>query len=236
MAGRIAATLALLVYAARMHWLGSAGLARLGDGRVWAITALAIAYLAPGYLFAMFGMRGMGLLADVPPNALLQVAGVQATVGIAEETLFRGVLLAILVEAWGRTRTGALRAVVATAAVFAVLHSTAAFAGVEIGYVLANLVAAFVSGAFYAALVLRFRTIWPVVVIHAVTNAVVLAIPVAASPTAPLWVALVEGPWLAFGVWLLLDARSFPPLSDAVQELQHPPGQQGGGIGVIGRE
>lgn len=209
-AGRIVATVALVAFLAWMGWLRATGVGRLGRPAGWVVAVVAVLYLVPAGLMAMFGPRGIGWFFEVPPGELAGGLGMQATVGIAEEALFRGLLLLILVQAWGRTRPGALRAALLTALVFGLLHGTAALAGVDVDYVLANLVGAAASGFWWAAITLAYGSIWPAVLIHAATNAAVLAIPYAADALGPLRAVVVETPWILLGLWLLLDERRFP--------------------------
>ena len=124
-------------------------------------------------------------------------------------------LLFVLVRVWGADRTGVLRGVLVTSVLFGLLHALPALAGEDIGYVAANLMGTIVSAVWWAALVLAYRTIWPGVVIHALTNSVALAV-AAVLPGAslgsvgPLRIVLVEMPLLIFGLWLLMDERRFP--------------------------
>jgi len=213
-AGRVVSTVLLLGFLHRLGWLRLSGIGSFGSRRVWLIAGVAVVYLVPAYVWGLFGMSGLESLSS-SGDAVLRELPVGVSVGIAEEVLFRGVLVFVLVRAWGTDRTGVLRAVLVTSVLFGLLHATPALAGEDVGYVAANLMGTIVSAAWWAALVLAYRTIWPGVVIHALTNSVALAVG-AVVPGAslgsvgPLRVLLVEMPLLIFGSWLLMDERRFP--------------------------
>ena len=212
--GRVVSTLLLLGFLHRLGWLKPSGVGSIGSRRVWLIAGVAVVYLVPAYVWGLFGMAGLESL-PAAGDAVLRELPTGVSVGIAEEVLFRGVLLFVLVRAWGTDRTGVLGAALVTSVLFGLLHATPALAGEEIGYVAANLVGTIVSAVWWAALVLTYRSVWPGVVIHAVTNSVALAIgevvPQASLGAVGLVrIVLVEMPLLIFGLWLLMDVRRFP--------------------------
>jgi len=167
----------------------------------------------PAYVWGLFGVQGLESL-RVSWDAFLGELPVGISVGIAEEFLFRGILLFVLVRAWGRNRTGALRAVLVTSVVFGLIHATPALVGEDLGYVTANLLGTIISAVWWAALVLTYRTVWPGVVIHTLTNSATLAVADIAQQSSlgaagSLRADLLELPWLIFGLWLLIDERRF---------------------------
>jgi len=100
----------------------------------------------PAYVWGLFGVQGLESL-RVSWDAFLGELPVGISVGIAEEFLFRGILLFVLVRAWGRNRTGALRAVLVTSVVFGLIHATPALVGEDLGYVTANLLGTIISAS-----------------------------------------------------------------------------------------
>lgn len=212
-AGRVVATVLLLAFAYRLGWLGRSGITRSGPRSVWLIAAVAVVYLVPAYAWGLFGPGGLESL-GAAGEAFLTELPTGVTVGIAEEFLFRGVLLFVFVRAWGTTRTGVLRAVLVTSVVFGLMHAVPAFLGEDLGNVAANLLGTIVSAVWWAALVVVYRTVWPGVVIHMLTNTVALSVAEIAPQSGigsmgPLRVVLLELPLLIFGLWLLLDDRRF---------------------------
>jgi membrane protease YdiL (CAAX protease family) len=212
-AGRVFATTLLALFLYRMGWLEQSGITRSGPRRVWLVVALAVVYLVPAYVWGLFGVPGLESL-RVAWDAFLGELPVGISVGIAEEFLFRGILLFVLVRAWGRNRTGALWAVLVTSVVFGLIHATPALVGEDLGYVTANLLGTIISAVWWAALVLTYRTVWPGVVIHTLTNSATLAVAEIAQQSSlgaagSLRADLLELPWLIFGLWLLMDERRF---------------------------
>lgn len=201
--GRLAGSCLVLVLLWRSGWLTSAGVARLGALKGWIIGLAAIAYFVPADVLALFGTDGLARLGPALADEFPQLWLIQASVGGAEELLFRGLLLAVLVTAWGSAGRGGLVAALGSALVFAAPHLIA-IAGADPATATVNAVAAGVSGFWYAAIVLAYGSIWPVALVHAATNLAVLSIPLSADAGGYVRLILVELPWLALGVWLLL--------------------------------
>jgi membrane protease YdiL (CAAX protease family) len=128
-------------------------------------------------------------------------------VAIVEETMFRGFLLFALARAWGDSRRGLLAAVTVPALIFGLTHAAQVLVGNPIDDTLMTTLNCFVSGLWWGALVLMGGSIWPAVLIHAVSNASVQI--VAASLTgfdpavADYAVATAaELPLVIAGLWL----------------------------------
>jgi membrane protease YdiL (CAAX protease family) len=97
-------------------------------------------------------------------------------VPITEELVFRGVLFAALLGAFGRlhpARTAVLLAVVVNGLAFGLAHVANA-ADLEVGFVLAQVTFASVLGMGCAALMARTGSLYPAILLHAVVNAVVV--------------------------------------------------------------
>lgn len=201
--GRLTGSCLVLVLLWRSGWLVSAGVARLGARNGWVIGLAALAYLVPADVLALFGTDGLAHLGPALADEFPRLWLIQASVGGAEELLFRGLLLAVLLTAWGRVGRGGLAAALGSALLFAVPHLIA-ITGADAATATLNAVAAGTSGFWYAAIVLSYGSIWPVAVVHAATNLAVLSIPLSADAGGYVRLVLVELPWLALGVWLLL--------------------------------
>lgn len=89
---------------------------------------------------------------------------VAAFAGFVEETFFRGLMLRPLL------RKGPWRAALITAILFGLLHSLNIVAGGNPGAVLAQMVFALAIGFSYAAILVYTGTIWPLVLIHFLTD------------------------------------------------------------------
>ncbi len=123
-----------------------------------------------------------------------RLAGAAATtglVGFSEEAMFRGVLLH---GAW-RTR-GLFRAMLLSAAGFALLHAVNVLGGSPPGAVAVQLAVTFLFGLTFAPLAVRLGSLWPLVVLHAAwdfglfAHEILGVAPPAAAALQPLLLAL----------------------------------------------
>jgi membrane protease YdiL (CAAX protease family) len=115
-----------------------------------------LSYVAPGFVERFFLTPSDAFVARTGVQlALLLVVGA-VFAPIAEEVFFRGILM----QRWGR-RWGTLTGVLASSAVFGLLHQ--------------EWIGRFVAGVFLAALYLRTRRLWVPIVVHALTNLLVMA-------------------------------------------------------------
>jgi membrane protease YdiL (CAAX protease family) len=217
--GTVSATACLLAVAWRLGWMGPAGIASVGGWRAWLAGLVALAYLVVAYWYAFFGDISFDPAFLTRSEAARSVVWRQILVGAVEEILFRGVLLYVLVRVWGRTARGILASAFATAALFGVLHLLQVLAGSSLELALAVVLECVVSGIWWAAIALRWRSIWPVAAIHAISNMAVLikalSIPGLALPVSGYVVAsLLELPLVILGVWVLVRLAPRPVIPD----------------------
>lgn len=201
---RLAGSFLVLALLWRAGWLREAGVATVGSRRAWLVGLVATAYLVPADVVAMFGVDGLRALPDALAAAFPEQWAIQASVGFAEELMFRGLLLVVLAAAWGRTGRGGLAVAIGVGVLFGVPHLIVLLGGIDPAIATLNAVAAIVSGTWFAALVLAYRTIWPLVVVHAATNLAVLALPMTTEPVGYVRLMLVDVPLLVFGAWLVI--------------------------------
>ena len=207
--GTLGATLLLLILAWRLGWLQSIGLTKTGNWQVWLFSALTLLYLFPASLYGFFGEAsfnfGVYRFSDAAQQAVLG----HLIVGFVEETLFRGLMLFALIRVWGHTRRGVLAAALVQAVIFGIPHLLQIAVGGSFAATLVVILISLISGIWYAALVLRWGSLWPVIVIHAVTNNIFLVkglstVMVQPEVMAYTRAALAEVPLLLIGVWLLM--------------------------------
>jgi len=194
-------------------WLDGSGVDSRGTAAAWLVTLLLIAYETIAFQFAFFGdlavtMSNPGLSLSVGLNAL--------ATGPLEEIPFRAVILYAFLRLWGDTKKGIVRSVLYSAAIFSLSHLIHLALGRPADMVAMKLVMTFLSGIYFAALVLRWRSIWTVVLFHGVLNAVlsVRAIEVGGfTETATMLGTVIpfQLPLVALGIYWI--ARS--PLRDA---------------------
>ena len=204
----LTATACLLLLGAYLGWLREAGITRLGSVQIWLLAIAILAYLYVAYRYAFFGKVAPDRRLLVWLPAAWRTITRQLIVGFVEETLFRGILLYALVRAWGGTRRRLLAAVAVPAALFGALHIMQLTTGNSLPSTLVVIVDCLFSGIWLGALVLRGGSIWPGVLIHAGSNAVVnvgaLAVPGFAPPTSAFVLATaLEVPLVLWGLWVL---------------------------------
>jgi membrane protease YdiL (CAAX protease family) len=211
MIGTLGATLVLLAIAGWLGWLPSIGIASLGSWRLWLITIPLLVYLLMAYIYGFFGDLsfdfGIFARSETARGILLR----DGIVGFVEETLFRGIILYALVSAWGRSKRGILLSVLVQAALFAVPHLLQAMAGSSWTQVLMVIINGFVSGIWWGVLVLLGGSLWPVMLLHALSNISVQVQSLSSAAIEPVIAAygratLLELPLALLAIWLLLRA------------------------------
>jgi membrane protease YdiL (CAAX protease family) len=205
--GTLFATLLLVLVTWRLGWLKPSGFTCLGGWQVWLLSLVIMVYTCIIYYLSFFGSL------EPDPGLVRTSAGQgiflrQVVVGFVEEALFRGLLLYALIRVWGATRRGVFASVVATAILFGSMHILQLASGNTLPSTLMVIVGATFSGIWMAAIVLRWGTIWPVVLIHAGGNMVVNIGALAFGHYAPQTIdfvqaALLEIPLVFWGLWLL---------------------------------
>lgn len=207
--GTLAATAAVLVVMWRWGWLRPSGVARLGGGQLWLATAGLALFAIVVYQLSFFGEVPVDASAAWASGDAQAILRHQAVVGTVEEILFRGFLLWALVRVWGRTTRGLLLAVSVPALIFGGIHILQVLVGNPLDDVLMTILNAFVGSLWTGALVLLGGSVWPAVVLHAVTNATVQIGAAGVAnfdpPSAAYAVATVaEVPFVVVGLLLLL--------------------------------
>jgi membrane protease YdiL (CAAX protease family) len=166
-------------------------------------------YLILAYWYGFFGDIsfdfGVFARSEAARRALLR----NGVVGFVEETLFRGIILYALVRGWGATRKGLFASVFVQAALFGVPHILQIGAGVSFGTVLVVVLNSFVSGIWWGVMVLHWGSLWPVIVLHSVSNIGVVvkglsSVYIEPNTVAYLRATVLEMPLLVLGIWLLL--------------------------------
>lgn len=162
----LAATLFLVFILWRFGWLKASGVASLGTWKGWGVALLLLIYYLFELIFSFFGEFGF----NVPAEAVsgLQLPNVFIN-GMFEEILFRGAVLYALVWVWGAKGKGGLKAAVVSAILFGLIHAVNAVYG-DASEVIGQMSIALLEGIWWAAIVLNWGSIWPVVFIHGITN------------------------------------------------------------------
>jgi membrane protease YdiL (CAAX protease family) len=203
--GKLVVTGFLLWFLRCFGWVRGAGVSRLGSWGAWAFTLVVAVYLYLVNLYAFFGELRLGVpLAEVFQSS----QWVMFPYALFEEVLFRGVILYALVRVWGDSRRGLVMSAMVSALLFGLLHLLNIFSG-DVGEVLMTTLASFFSGIWWAAMVLRWKSIWPVVVLHGFGNFVVnlkaeFTPWFQAEPSDFWFLILLKLPLVIWGLWTLL--------------------------------
>jgi membrane protease YdiL (CAAX protease family) len=218
--GSLAATGVLLLLVSRLGWLRPMGITTFGTWTTWALTLLLGAYLVLSGFYAFFGEVAFDARTLFDIQEARSILLRQAVVGFVEETVFRGIILYALVRVWGRTKPRLLAAVIVQAALFAVPHMLQALVGLSPLTALVNVASTFVSGLWLGLLVLSVGTLWPGIVLHAVSNAAILIQGLSSpwiEPSALGYIraTLFELLLVVIGLWIILKARGVPSASPA---------------------
>jgi membrane protease YdiL (CAAX protease family) len=89
-------------------------------------------------------------------------------IGLSEELLVRGVILGVLLLKWGNTKKGIYLSVIVSSVLFGSAHILNLIGNPSILVAtLSQVVYATFIGIFFAACVLRSKTIWPMIILHA---------------------------------------------------------------------
>jgi membrane protease YdiL (CAAX protease family) len=206
--GALAGTLFLVLLLWRLGGLKAAGVTSLGSWKGWLATLVLLAYYLLALSYAFFAEFRF----DIPPEALSGLKVPSVLLGaLFEEILFRSTILFVLLSAWGSSRKRILQAVALSTLLFGAIHAFNALAG-DPREALGQIAIALLEGVWWAALLLRWGSLWPVVLIHAATNWILQAQALRFEDyhgTASSYgLALLFGlPLAALGVWWLARAN-----------------------------
>jgi hypothetical protein len=109
----------------------------------------------------------------IPVTEIIFVTFNWILIGIAEEGLFRGVILGLFIDIFGKdTRKGVFLSIICTGILFGLNHFQNLLAGVALPFVLIQVLSAMASGLMFGAIAFRSEgSIWPMVMIHALIDA-----------------------------------------------------------------
>lgn len=170
---RLFLTAVLLLLAWRMGWLEGAGITRLGSWQAWLLAGAGLLYFTCAALYAFYGKIAFDFSSLLHLPAARTVVYKQLAAGVYEEILFRGVILYVLVSAWGHTRLGIIGSVVLTAVLFALPHIVGVFMGLSQQSALLLVLEGIIIAVWWGSLVQWGGSIWPAVLLHFFVNAMI---------------------------------------------------------------
>lgn len=133
--------------------------------------------------------------------------------GLVEETLYRAIVLIAMISAWGHTKNGIVKAVVLSSILFGMVHLLNIMVR-PWQVVLFQALAVSLPGVFYGAIVLTGKSLWPAILIHWLTNAVVniQAISIVGfQETTAMWIVFAIGlvPVMVYSAYLIRELPYF---------------------------
>jgi membrane protease YdiL (CAAX protease family) len=153
----------------RFGWLSTSGITRAGKLKIWPIVAVLLIYRVLTELYAFTGSISIAFADPLLASAHLTLG---LSTALLEETMVRGLVLIAMLLTWGSTKGGQLKAILFSSLLFGLIHLfNLLIRPFEV--VLMQALILTLPGIFYAALVLRYRSLWPAIVIHWLGNAAV---------------------------------------------------------------
>ncbi len=155
---------ATLIYLIRAGWGKASGVTRLTTTgkRWWWVAFLPLSF------FLLANLAGVDWSSiRVTPGPFLAWIGTNASIGFVEESLYRGLLLFILLKVWGRTRSGLMAACVVQALLFGSLHVLNLLGGAPLMPTVFNAVFATIVGMAFGAAYAYSGSLWTCIVLHA---------------------------------------------------------------------
>ena len=167
--GKFLIFLVMLFFLWRFGWLEASRISRFGRINVWLVIAPVMIYKVLSWLFSFTGDISIAF-----PDTGLALANLifPFQTSLVEEIMFRGFVLTAMMIAWGNTKQGQFKAVVLSSAFFGLMHMFNLLVR-PIGVVLSQALIATLPGILYAAIALRYKTLWPAIIIHWFTNAAI---------------------------------------------------------------
>lgn len=198
---------------ARFGWLAQAGFTPPSRWKaLWIGWPLVVFVLING---ALDLFTGDVIVDTAQPLLILLHALVALSTGWVEEVLCRGVVVTTLLHKWGQTRRGIYRAVLVSSLLFGVAHLVNFLQGRKtLLENVSQITYALFFGVIFAACLLRNRSIWPVIILHAAFDwaatlpeiAVGGGLPTTVSaitPSAALVSILITLPLFLYGLFVL---------------------------------
>ncbi len=167
---RLAAAGLVLFVIWRLGMMRDAGVLHPGAGWVWVLAVAVVLYRTFAHSYALFGDFGLAFT-WVPLSGVAALNGSAAA--LLEELVFRGAMFSVLLLSWRKLSGGPLMSALLTAALFGASHLIRLTMGQPAPVVGLLVLDSFLAGIFYAAIVFRGRSIWPVVALHLLINAYV---------------------------------------------------------------
>ncbi len=175
-------------------WVRISGLTRFGDHSIWVIVIVIFIYKVSLEIYAFTGEFSWMVTGQELSFATLIYF---FPASLVEETMYRALLLIAMLSAWGSTKKGVFKAVLLSSSLFGLTHLLNLITEPSLAVVFQAVIVT-LPGIMYAALLVKGKSLWPVIIIHWLSNAAV-NIKIAQNPDFQETFSM----WLIFGVVLL---------------------------------
>ena len=200
----------------RFEWLDVVGI-RKPQSVAWLFIVPPLLYVITAVFYVSSGTFDLNF-SDPLRSSLITIR--MLSTGLFEETAFRGVILSAMLLAWGSTKRGVLKCFLISSLLFGMLHLVNLLHR-DMLPAFSNAVYTCFTGALLAGVALRCRSIWPAVLLHGMSNAL-LSLNRLGEP-APEWTPeyaagriLVHLPLALYGLLLLRGVKECPETTAAV--------------------
>jgi membrane protease YdiL (CAAX protease family) len=207
-AGTLIATILLLFGVYRVGWIDKIGIISFGTRSLWVVTFMVGIYVLLVNFYAFFGEFTFQVGSLISQDALpILLQGLRA--GFVEETVFRGIILHWLARVWGKSNRGLVAALVVQAALFGALHTLGVLGGATLASAISNVLATFIFGLWIGVLVVLAGSLWPAILLHAVSNSFIQIKGLSSQWVTPYYLgylreSLFELPLVLLGLWIVL--------------------------------
>jgi len=166
---KLVIALVFIVIVWQFGWLRITGVSYLGGWQIWLLLIPLIIYTTMASNFAFTG----GLFFTIPrPDTAFTITLFEIGTSLVEEVMYRGLLLAAMIQAWGYSSRGLYKSASLSALSFALLHLFNLIVN-PLPEVSSQVLMALFAGFIYATFVLLSKSIWPAVLCHYLVNTVV---------------------------------------------------------------
>ena len=168
--GKITISVLLVYIIWRFGWLRGSGVGRIGNLKAWLIILIPGIFAILSTTYAYTGTIKVPVFMSAES---ILISTNMLSGGLVEELVFRGLIFYCFLIAWASKKRGLLKSGLISAIIFGSSHLIWVLLGKDLNLALLQSLGAFGSGVFYAATVIQTRSIWPAVIIHGLTNALV---------------------------------------------------------------
>jgi hypothetical protein len=203
--GRLSGSVFFLLIIRQFRWAVPSGIARWSSISAWLLALTICGYEVITHVLPLTG--GFQYW-NINPIETISVSLNALTTGPLEENPFRGLILYAFIRLWADSEKGIMKSVLLSAILFGASHLIHILIGRPIAQAKLIALNAALAGVYYAAIVIRWNTVWPGAAIHGLLNVVASIVayntPGFEEPVLGLTIAvLFQVPLVGFAIYLI---------------------------------